>query len=99
MEATFIEERLAAATAIPPSQRSPEVAAFIECCQLQREVAMEQQQWQGRRPSRHQQALADLKLTHSHYLNSAEPLSYRLAVLEAAFDRLRSEAHTLWHWV
>ncbi|GAB4820568.1 hypothetical protein N2152v2_007614 [Parachlorella kessleri] len=61
----LIEERLAAATAVPPSQRSPEVAAFIECCQLQGELADElvDEQRQGKHSTRQQQALAALKFT------------------------------------
>ena len=37
--AEFLERRLARATAVPPAERSPEVAAFVELMQLLREVA------------------------------------------------------------
>ena len=32
--AEFLERRLARATAVPPAERSPEVAAFVESVQL-----------------------------------------------------------------
>ena len=88
MEDSFIEQRLAAATAVPRSQRTPEVAAFIECCQLQRELAEEQQQ--VRHPTRQQEALTALKLTRSHFLSPAVSLWYRPEVYKAAWARLRS---------
>ncbi|GAB4820514.1 hypothetical protein N2152v2_007560 [Parachlorella kessleri] len=88
MEDAFIEERLAAAMALSPSQRSPEVAAFIEACQLQQAVARAEQ---GRRSTRKQQALDDLKLIRSNFL-SIVPLCYRLGVQLAALGRLCSEA-------
>ena len=81
-----MEQRLAAATAIPPSQRSPEVAAFIECCQLQRELAEEQQQ--DRSLSHQEKTLAALKLTASHFLSPTLPLLYRPAVYTAALEHL-----------
>ena len=34
--AEFLERRLARATAVPPTERSPEVAAFVESVQLLR---------------------------------------------------------------
>jgi hypothetical protein len=34
----FLERRLARATAVPPAERSPDVAAFVESVQLLREV-------------------------------------------------------------
>jgi hypothetical protein len=36
--AEFLERRLARATAVPPAERSPEVAAFVESMQLLREA-------------------------------------------------------------
>jgi hypothetical protein len=36
--AEFLERRLARATAVPPAERSPDVAAFVESVQVQREV-------------------------------------------------------------
>jgi hypothetical protein len=36
--AEFLERRLARATAVPPAERSPEVAAFVESVQLLREA-------------------------------------------------------------
>ena len=36
--AEFLERRLARAAAVPPADRSPEVAAFVESVQLVREV-------------------------------------------------------------
>ncbi|GAB4820572.1 hypothetical protein N2152v2_007618 [Parachlorella kessleri] len=90
MEAGFLEKRLAAATRVRPRQRSPEVAAFIECCQLQQELAQELQQ--GLHTTRQQQALADLKLTRSHILSPAVPLWYRNAPYLAAWERLRTAA-------
>ena len=86
MEESFIEERLAAATAVPASQRSPEVAAFIECCQLQRELVDEQRQ--GQHSTRQQQALAALKFTRSHFLSPAVPLWYRHELYATALKRL-----------
>ena len=88
MDGTFIEERLAAATAIPPSQRSPEVAAFVEACQLQQETV---RKGQGRRSTRKQQALHDLRLVKSHFLSIA-PLCYRPGLQLATWHRLRSAA-------
>ena len=37
--AEFLERRLARATAVPPAERSPEVAAFVESVQLMRAAA------------------------------------------------------------
>ena len=34
----YLERRLARATAVPPAERSPEVAAFVESVQLMREA-------------------------------------------------------------
>jgi hypothetical protein len=34
----FLERRLARATAVPPAERSPDVAAFVESVQLLRQV-------------------------------------------------------------
>ncbi|GAB4820567.1 hypothetical protein N2152v2_007613 [Parachlorella kessleri] len=90
MEEPVIEQRLAAATATPPSQRSPEVAAFIECCQLQRELAEEQRQ--GANPARQQEALAALKLAKSNASSPAVALWYQPAVYEAALERVLSAA-------
>ncbi|GAB4820523.1 hypothetical protein N2152v2_007569 [Parachlorella kessleri] len=89
MEDTFIEERLAAAMKLSPSQRSPEVAAFIGACQLQQEVARE---GQSRRLTRKQQALCDLKLIRSHVLSIA-PFFYRPGVQLATWGRLCSAAN------
>jgi hypothetical protein len=36
--AEFLKRRLARATAVPPAERSPEVAAFVESVQLLREA-------------------------------------------------------------
>jgi hypothetical protein len=36
--AEFLERRLARATAVPPAERSPDVAAFVESVQLLREA-------------------------------------------------------------
>ena len=36
--AEFLERRLTRATAVPPAERTPEVAAFVESMQLLREV-------------------------------------------------------------
>jgi hypothetical protein len=36
--AEFLERRLARATAVPPTERSPEVAAFVEAMQLLRDA-------------------------------------------------------------
>ena len=36
--AEFLERRLARATAVPPAERSPDVAAFVESAQLLREA-------------------------------------------------------------
>ena len=87
MEDSFIEERLAAATAIPASQRSPEVAAFIESCQLQQELSDE-----GPCSTLQQRNLANLKVTRCNFLNPAGALLYRPAVRDAALDRLLSAA-------
>lgn len=38
VEVGFLAERLAAAKAVPASQRSPEVADFIEACRLKDEA-------------------------------------------------------------
>ena len=35
----FLERRLARATAVPPAERSPDVAAFVQSVQLIREIA------------------------------------------------------------
>ncbi|GAB4820575.1 hypothetical protein N2152v2_007621 [Parachlorella kessleri] len=90
MEDTFIDERLAVAMELPPSQRSPEVAAFIEACQLQQEVAMARK-GRGGRSKREQQALSDLKLVKSQFLSIA-PFCYRPGVQLEAWHRLCSAA-------
>ncbi|GAB4820569.1 hypothetical protein N2152v2_007615 [Parachlorella kessleri] len=91
MEDPIIQQRLAAASAIPPSQRSPEVAAFIECCELQSELARELQQ-QGTHTSRQQQGMTDLKLTRSCFLSPTGTLWYRPAVYNSAAHQLLSAA-------
>ncbi|GAB4820570.1 hypothetical protein N2152v2_007616 [Parachlorella kessleri] len=90
MEASFLEKRLAAATKIRPRQRSPEVAAFIECCQLQQGLTQELQR--GLHSTHQQQALADLKLTRSHIISPTVPLWYREPPYAAAWERLRTAA-------
>ncbi|GAB4820525.1 hypothetical protein N2152v2_007571 [Parachlorella kessleri] len=91
MEDTFIEERLAAAIRLSPSQRSPEVAVFIEACQLQQEVALARKK-PGRGSTRKQQALGDLKLVRSHVLSIA-PLCYRPGLHLANWGHLCSAAN------
>ncbi|GAB4820574.1 hypothetical protein N2152v2_007620 [Parachlorella kessleri] len=72
----------------PPSQRSPEVAAFIECCQLQRELA--KGQWQGY--STHQEmAIADFKFTRANMIGPT-PICCSFPVFMYAWERLKSAA-------
>ncbi|GAB4820566.1 hypothetical protein N2152v2_007612 [Parachlorella kessleri] len=92
-EDPFTEESLAVAAAVPPSQRSPEVAAFIECGQLQRELA--EALLQGRHSTRQQEALYALKLTRCHILSPAVARWYHTPVYDVALERLRSVATIL----
>ena len=87
----LLEERLAKAAALPPDQRSPEVAAFIECAALQAETA----QLLAQRPPRSVAArrqhwlLISLKIVRSHCLSPGQgPLGYRPSALKVACDRL-----------
>lgn len=90
-EQGFIERRLEAARALPAEQRSPDVAAFVECCDLQTAA----RQLLDQRPARSLQArrrradLVALMLTRSHYISVSAPLCYIHSVFEAAHERAR----------
>ena len=61
----FLQERLAAAAAIPPERRSADVSAFLESCQLQQEV-LEALQASGGSQFRYIKAL---KLDRARYVS------------------------------
>ena len=81
--ADFIHARLAAATALSPERRSADVAAFIECCALQREVLAALKAPGGRLS-----CVDVLKLARSQLFGTNAPLLYAPEVQQAAVDGL-----------
>ena len=78
----FINARLAAAAAIPPEQRSADVAAFIEYCQLQQEVLEASEA-----PGYTWQCTDALKLVRAEYISPGGVLFYSQKLLASVAQR------------
>ena len=85
----FLKARLAKAQAVPPAERSLEVAAFIRCCELQREAVelivsgtfTDRPDGEPARGARTRLLLGALKLARAHYLSPTLRRAQRLEYL------------------
>eukprot|EP00887_Chlorella_sp_A99_P002622 scaffold6.g2622.t1 len=81
----FLEARRQAALRLPPEERTPEVAAFIETCELQSEAAalLDARPPRSWRARAQRETLVALYMTRSHLVSPTSPLWYAPAAQEA----------------
>lgn len=102
--AGFLHERLAAAQAIPAAQRTPELAGFIESCQLKNEVAalLAQPLPSGAAAAAEEQARrtqqAALRLLRADMLCVAAPLDEYNGAHQWAVDHFKQMLSSMYWW-
>ena len=91
-DTAFLRARLAAATAVSDERRTPEIAAFIETCQLQQELADALDMPEGRTVAIDQQwtLVRALKFARAAHICEGVPLNLSFRLSEFALDQLQA---------